>query len=993
MSFKKDDEAGDTSLYAHIDRSSVLQEARVFNETPINPRKCRATLTKILYLIYQSERLQTKEATETFFSITKLFQSQDIPLRQTVYLLIKELSTVAEDVIMVTASLSKDLTAKSEISKANAIRALCKITDASMIQGIERFLKQAIVDKNHAISSAALVSALHLFTASSKDVVRRWANEVQDSVNSKGGITQYHALGLLYQIRQHDRMAIIKLVQTLARGSLRSPFAYCMLVRYTAKIIDEDESVETSFDGIYIGGKNGVQVGGRVKFVKGGVGFQETVSKRVHTMRGQDIRRAWWQRCAREFELRIELSSGQVHKFDGFPRDTFEAVADALQQYCEVELEAKETHLRGYNWGKTALTGPYLQFSVGGRAAFEVPLADVANTAPLGKNDVSIEFAQSDAAAAAAAGAPAGARAADALVEMHFYVPGMAVQSQLDGDGDGNGNASAARASRPAARTNADADADAALEPGQIDEAPVFGDDGEALTAAALFCDTIKMRADVGQAQGESLVSFDDLLCLTPRGRFEVDMFASFFRIRGKSNDYRILFSSIKRLFLLPKPDDLHTMFVIQLDPPLRQGQTRYPFLVFQFDRDEEVDAVIKLDEETLASQYNGRLRKDYDGPIFLVVSEIFKGLANVNIISPGLSYKSTQGYSGVKCALKANEAFLYPLEKSFVSVPKPATLIPHADVTSVTFSRVNSSTSNTKTIEMKISTTGGDFAFTSISREEYQGLAAYCRNKKLRVTNELGDGQGGGGYDGIMDSDEEGGDGDKKRKRIANMKDPLGGDLNDDSESDDEDFEDKGSGSDVDLEYDSDAGSDSSDDDASKSGSGSDDNASEDEGESKGKVEKKKSSSHDESGNSSKKIKSSSSSSTQQTKTKNSEGGQDKKKVKKDPNAPKGPQSSYIIFSNAVRNSVREEDSSLSMTDVSKKIGILWKDLSADEKKKYEDLAAIDKNRYKKEMAVYEKNGGALGSSSAATAPKKSSPSESKDKDAKSAEYVDEDD
>ncbi|KAJ3191991.1 Coatomer subunit gamma-1, partial [Entophlyctis luteolus] len=81
MSLKKDDEAAAaadaSSLFANIDRSTVLQEARVFNETPINPRRCRQTLTKILYLIYQSERLQTKEATETFFSITKLFQSQD----------------------------------------------------------------------------------------------------------------------------------------------------------------------------------------------------------------------------------------------------------------------------------------------------------------------------------------------------------------------------------------------------------------------------------------------------------------------------------------------------------------------------------------------------------------------------------------------------------------------------------------------------------------------------------------------------------------------------------------------------------------------------------------------------------------------------------------------------------------------------------------------------------------------------------------------------
>jgi structure-specific recognition protein 1 len=80
-------------------------------------------------------------------------------------------------------------------------------------------------------------------------------------------------------------------------------------------------------------------------------------------------------------------------------------------------------------------------------------------------------------------------------------------------------------------------------------------------------------------------------------GRYDMDMFATFFRIRGKSNDYRILYTSIKNMFLLPKPDDMHHSFVIQLDPPLRQGQTRYPFLVFQFDRDEEVDAEIMMDE------------------------------------------------------------------------------------------------------------------------------------------------------------------------------------------------------------------------------------------------------------------------------------------------------------------------------------------------------------------------------------------------------------
>lgn len=51
-----------------------------------------------------------------------------------VYLVIKELSTIAEDVIMVTSSLMKDMQPKSEvIYRANAIRALCKIIDVNII--------------------------------------------------------------------------------------------------------------------------------------------------------------------------------------------------------------------------------------------------------------------------------------------------------------------------------------------------------------------------------------------------------------------------------------------------------------------------------------------------------------------------------------------------------------------------------------------------------------------------------------------------------------------------------------------------------------------------------------------------------------------------------------------------------------------------------------------------------------------------------------------
>lgn len=52
-----------------------------------------------------------------------------------VYLVIKELSTVAEDVIMVTSSLMKDMQPTSEVMyRANAIRVLRKITDVGPLR-------------------------------------------------------------------------------------------------------------------------------------------------------------------------------------------------------------------------------------------------------------------------------------------------------------------------------------------------------------------------------------------------------------------------------------------------------------------------------------------------------------------------------------------------------------------------------------------------------------------------------------------------------------------------------------------------------------------------------------------------------------------------------------------------------------------------------------------------------------------------------------------
>ncbi|KAG2118150.1 coatomer subunit gamma [Suillus discolor] len=278
---KKEDESGLSSYYNN--KTTIIQEARVFNDSPISPRKCRALLTRIVYLLYIGETFSAQEATTLFFGTTKLFQHKDSALRQMVYLAIKELATTAEDVIMVTSSIMKDMQPNSEvIYRPNAIRALCRIIDPSMAQGVERFFKAAIVDRTPSISSAALVSSYHLFPLA-KDVVKRWVNEAQEAVSAKssssffpgssgGGylnfgssgnsnsgyqpipstsyITQYHALGLLYLIRQQDRMAVTKMIQQLGGGksgagtTLKNSMALCMLIRYAAKVMEEDPNIQ-----------------------------------------------------------------------------------------------------------------------------------------------------------------------------------------------------------------------------------------------------------------------------------------------------------------------------------------------------------------------------------------------------------------------------------------------------------------------------------------------------------------------------------------------------------------------------------------------------------------------------------------------------------------------------------------------------------------------------------------------------------------------------
>jgi hypothetical protein len=76
--------------------------------------------------------------------------------------------------------------------------------------------------------------------------------------------------------------------------------------------------------------------------------------------------------------------------------------------------------------------------------------------------------------------------------------------------------------------------------------------------------------------------------------------------------------------------------------------------------------------------------------------------------------------------------------------------------------------------------------------------------------------------------------------------------------------------------------------------------------------------------------------------------------KRKKDPNAPKKWKTGYILFCVDQRDKLKKENEGLSATEVTSRLGALWKNLSDKDKSKYEEMSKKDKNRYENEMQSY---------------------------------------
>ncbi|KAL4003502.1 Structure-specific recognition protein (SSRP1) family protein [Acanthocheilonema viteae] len=603
----------------------------------------------------------------------------------------------------------------------------------------------------------------------------------------------------------------------------------------------------------------GVMHHGRIKFGDSQINFKSARNNRLQTIDSSEIEKIDWMRIGNKPAIRVCLSSGLRHRFSGFAEKDFEEIKKFALDKWNIGVDQVEQCIKGWNYGKAEVKGQVLEFEVDDKPCFEIPLSTVSNCTA-GKSEAALEFHQNDDCAVS-------------LMEMRFHIP-------------------------------TDPEADEDVDP--VEE----------------FRRAVMQYAGIETETDQPVAILQQILCTTPRGRYDIKVYQNYLSLHGKTYDYKIPIRTIMRLFLLPHKDGRHMYFVISLNPPIRQGQTRYHFLVLEFSKDEEVDLDLGLTSEQLKEQYKGKLEKRMSGTVFEVVSKIFRVMVDMKITVPG-SFVGHSGTPAVMCAHKQASGFLYPLEKGFVYVHKPPMYIRFEEISCVNFARSDVST---RSFDFEIEMKGGSLLiFNSVEKEEYNRLFDFVNNKHLRIKNAKRLDKPS--YTGSLgDSDEELDPYKETLKQEARNKEA---ESDDDTDSEDHDYDleedlkkrkrssSEGSGSEPEEEYDSDAA------ESSESGSG-------DRKRKKSPKAKKKDSSR-------------------------SAKAARREKRKKDPNAPKKPQSAYFIWFSENYSNFKKEG--VSVTEAAQRAGKMWKEIDEEVKKKYEERAKEDKERYVREMKEYVAN------------------------------------
>lgn len=373
---------------------------------------------------------------------------------------------------------------------------------------------------------------------------------------------------------------------------------------------------------------------------------------------------------------------------------------------------------------------------------------------------------------------------------------------------------------------------------------------------------------------------------------------------------------------------------MISLDPPLKQGNTRYPYLTIQFHKDDEIDIELEIENpEDFKKKYGDKINKEMSGPLFQVFTACLKNIASTKIHTTGDSWSNLNSrHPCMTCSYKANLGALYPLEKAFMYVVKPRPIyIRFEDIQHVLFAH-----GGKKNFEFQITLRSGEMKncnFESIDREDYPRLFKFCQQKKIRIKN-IGKHEQDRETVPIL----EGGD-------ITHQMLALGELQGSSDESEDEDF-------DLDDEYQKESKrveKDHAFEEDSGSGGSSEFSGSEDEDYDGDDVINMDDEDDIDRADAARRKRENA-----KRNRKSPAASKKAKQAKNDPNAPKRPLSAFFAWLGENREKLKAENPDAGVSEIGKLAGEKWRDMAADEKEPYETAYKKKKEEYEEAMRHY---------------------------------------
>jgi structure-specific recognition protein 1 len=357
--------------------------------------------------------------------------------------------------------------------------------------------------------------------------------------------------------------------------------------------------------------------------------------------------------------------------------------AESIRQATGCDMPEYTQAVKGSNYGSIDVGSGALRFTDDGKEAFALSLSHIRSVDTPSKSEVSLELG----------GKPSeGALSGDYLAEISFHVPNPSREWGGEGENDDEPY-----------KTLAAAINDAAGASEQEREAAVW-DLPESITA------------------------------LSPRGRFSVSVRPDVLHLKG-TTEFKVSWESVTRIFCLQRPNQPQTLVIVSLDGAIRKGQTRYQHMVLAFPNDETSELDVSESFSELV-QTREKLESTYSGPQAEVFARLCRGLSGCKMTREG-SFRASAGTGpAIKCSYKAEEGFLFVLEKGIFFLPKPPVLLQHDNIEGIRFQRHGGALATARMFDVTITATGSDYSFANLARVEFDNFVKFLEAKQVPLLN-----------------------------------------------------------------------------------------------------------------------------------------------------------------------------------------------------------------------------------------------------------------